>query len=285
MATDAEVRAVLREHGVTVPPRGKLAGKYHEQYEELTYHAGAGDAAADDPWDGPDDDGDVITADIPEAAAPGGGLEEPRAAAGDEQRPRRPGRPRAERSGLRARLFGAPAGKPKSAGKPRPAHPRVPVDRLISRGWSAMGRVTARISVPVSNTFQLQAPVAGMLLDDAVRGTFLDPALQAAARAERAGETVFALGGPPVLVLAIERAQGLEEPHRSLQLAFLVPLLEEALGLWISISGDKMEEAARRAEENAATQAEIRRYMSLIFPQAQVVDEEAAAADMAGAMM
>jgi hypothetical protein len=287
MATDAEVRAVLREHGVTVPPRGRLGQKYHVQYAELTYHDGAAAADPDaDPWDGPDDDGDVITATIPDAVPAPADVEEPAAAAGAEQRPRRPGRSKDGKrgGGFGARLFGTSSGKPKQA--KRPAHARLPTDRMISRVWGGMARMTARLSTPVSNTFQLQGPVAGMLLDDAVRGTFLDPVLQYAARGEKAGETVIALGGPPLLVLAIERAQGLEEPHRSIQLAVLVPMLEEALGMWVTIAGDKMEEAARRAEENAATQAEVQRYLALIFPQAEVVnDEEAAAADMAGAAM
>lgn len=266
MASDADVRAVLREHGEPVPARGKLKPAYHQRYEELTNHAGpdgTDDPDGSDDWDGPDDDGDIITATVPAPPAP----EPDRGPPADETRPKRP---RRKTGGIGGRLFGdkTATAKPKAKVK----HPRVPADRLISRGWGALGRIAATVSAPLSTTFALQQPVAGMVLEDAVRGTFIDPALQFAARAEERGEKVAALAGPPLIVLAIERAQGLPEPARTIRLAILEPMLVETLTLWVNIAGDKMATAAARLEEDRATREEVARYISLIFPRATVED-------------
>lgn len=279
MPDDATVRAVLREHGVAVPARGKLSAEHHRQYEELTHHA----APAGDAWEGADDDADIVAGVVPPAAEPGEADAGP--GVGPEDRPRRP---RRRRPGLGERLrsagsrkAGGSKGKQEKASRPK--HPRVPVDRIISRGWGTLAKLTATVDAPVSRTFQLQAPIAGLVLEDVVRGTVVDKVLQPVARAEERGELVIALAGPPLLVAAIERAQGLEEPARSMRLAILAPMLEESLSLWVRIAGDKMEIAAARLEEDAATREQVQRLIAQIFPQATVQDMPAQ--EPAGAAM
>ena len=281
MPSDADIRAVLREHGVEVTKRGKLGDKHYAEYERITRRQ---QAPADDPepWDGPDDGTDITRAVLPAAAVPGDAEDQDDGTRPQDQpQERRPRRVRKTSPSLVDRLRGA---KPKSGpGKRKTALPRMSTARLISRGWSTMGRLAAPVSGSVSRTFQLQAPVAGLILDDTVKDTFLDPALQVAARAQEKGEKVFGLAGPPLIVAAIEKAQGLEEPQRSLRLAILVPMLEEALTVWVKIAGDKMEEAAAEVQADEATRAEVQRLIMLIFPQATVEQDQEQAHDMAGA--
>lgn len=272
MATDAEIRRVLRKHGVDVTARGKLGAHHHEAYERIQaeLHVSADGA---DSWDGPDDDGDVITATVP-GQAPGEleGQDDEHGEPIAEARPR----VRTGRKGSAARRFAdrvKASGKKQGKGPGRP-RARVPVDRLISRGWGMGARLVAPVSQATARTLMLQAPVAGLVLEDTVKGTAADTVLQVAARAEDAGERVFALAGPPLIVMAIERAQGLEEPARTMRLAILVPMLEEALSMWVRIAGDKMDTAAARMAETQATSEEVQKLIALIFPQAEVVPDD-----------
>jgi hypothetical protein len=276
MPSDADIRAVLREHGIPVTDRGKLGTKYHAEYERI--QAGQAPPNGDDSWAGPDDESDVITATVPGPPGGAGELGDQGDGPGEPVAEARP-RVRAKRAGpsWQERIRKATSkDKPKGRAK---ARPRLPVDRLISRGWGAAARIVAPVSGATSRTLQLQAPVAGMVLEDKVRGTAADTVLQYAARGQEAGETVFALAGPPLIVAAIERAQGMDEPARTMRLAILVPMLEEALGLWCKIAGDKMQEAAVRMAENQAVNEEVQRLIGLIFPQAEVQPDE----EMAGA--
>lgn len=282
MPNDAEVRAVLRRHGVAVTSRGKLGDRHYKAYEDIQRGAAAAADNSADSWDGPDDDGDIIEAVVPPAADNNADEDtQPQ----EQPQERRPRRVRTPGPSIGDRLRGKKTG---SSTRKKTRHARVPVDRLISRGWGTAARLVSPVSQATARTLALQSPVAGLILEDAVKGTVVDTVLQPVARAEERAEKVFALAGPPLLVMAIEHAQGLEEPARQLRLAVLVPMLEEALGLWVKIAGDKVETAAARMEANAATQAEISRLLAIIFPQAEVNDTDMAAdmaADMAGASM
>ena len=272
MPSDADIRAVLREHDIKVPARGKLGPRHRAEYERI--QRGQVPASDGDSWTGPDDDGDIITATVP------GPADDEPSGQGDE-----PGEPVTEtpprvrikraRTGWHERIRNA-TGKPKSGRKPRP---RLPVDRIVSRVWGSAARIVAPVSGATSRTLQLQAPVAGLVLEDKVKGTAADTVLQYAARGQEAGETVFALAGPPILVAAIERAQGMEEPARTMRLTILFPMLEEALSMWCKIAGDKMTEAAARIAETQAISEEVQQLIRLIFPQAEVQPDD----EMAGA--
>jgi len=273
---------VLREHGIAVTARGKLGAHHHEAYEKI--QRGETPGAGDDTWNGPDDGDDVITGHVPGPAA--GSLED-RARADEDGDTVRHDTPQEARPRVRVKQsrqsWSDRVRKATSSSKGRSkakARPRVPVDRLITRGWSTAARFAALVSAPTARTLQLQAPVAGLILEDKARGTAADKVLQIGARAQDAGETVFALAGPPVIVLAIERAQGLPEPQRQIRLALLLPMLEEALTMWVKIGGDKVAEAAERIEADEATRAEVARLIGMIFPQAEVSDPDG---EMAGA--
>jgi hypothetical protein len=103
------------------------------------------------------------------------------------------------------------------------------------------------INVPVARTLALQAPVAGMVLEDTVKDTLIDRILQPVARAGQGGEAAFALLGPPLIVglLTSPRGQALQP--------VLVPALKQSLRSWIKIAGpklEKLEEEEREFEEH-----------------------------------
>lgn len=133
----------------------------------------------------------------------------------------------------------APGKKTTTRGK-KPSKPRVPVDRLISKVWQGLAQMMQPINLPVARVLDVQAPVAGLLLEDIVRNTVVDRVLQPVARIEQGGEMAFALIGPPLLVAAI---QAKPEMH-----VFLVPMLKESLRTWIDVAGPKLEEISKRDE-------------------------------------
>lgn len=121
--------------------------------------------------------------------------------------------------------------------KNKATRPRVPVDRIISRGWEILARVVTPVHMPVGRVLQMQAPVAGALLEDTVKGTLADKVLQPLARAGEGGELIAAMAGPPLLVAALSTPQG-GTPQAQ---AFLVPALKECLRLWIDVAQPKLQ--------------------------------------------
>lgn len=118
--------------------------------------------------------------------------------------------------------------------------PRSSVERLIGRGWEMLARLANPVNPPVGRVLAMQAPVAGMLLDDIVKDTVVDTVLQPIVRAEEKMELAFALIGPPLIVGALT-----VKPEAQ---PVLIPLLKESLVTWLEVAGDKLE-AARKKEE------------------------------------
>lgn len=270
----ADIRAVLREHGHEPPARGKLSQAWLDIYDAI--RAGQDSQPPEGSYDG-----GVTVADFP----PG----EDEADTGEVPAERAPRKPRAKRQPLTERLRAA-RGKPKPKGR---AKPRVPVDRVVGMVWEALGRMFTPLSPPTGRCLQLQAPVAGLILEDVVKGTVADRVLQPLARAEEKGKKVLAVAAPPMLVLAIEQAQALPDPQRMAREAFLVPMLLESLTLWDDVAGEKIEAQMARDAERGPARERAQRIMAMIFapptpagsPGTSPEDETAARAqaDMAGA--
>lgn len=123
----------------------------------------------------------------------------------------------------------------------KPVKPRVSVERVVSGGWRLLAQIARPINLPVARVLDVQAPVAGLLLEDVVRNTLVDRVLQPIARAAQGGEIAFALMGPPLLVAAI---QGKPE-----MAPVLVPMLKESLRTWIDVAGPKLEELAAKDQK------------------------------------
>jgi len=101
-----------------------------------------------------------------------------------------------------------------------------------------LAQLAQPINLPVARVLDVQAPIAGLLLEDMVKNTIVDRFLQPLARIESGGEVAFALMGPPLLVAAIQA-----KPEMQM---ILVPLLKESLRTWIDVAGPKLEEVAKR---------------------------------------
>lgn len=137
----------------------------------------------------------------------------------------------------------APA-KTKAPRGRKPLKARVGVDKLIALAWRGLAQAAAPINLPVARVLDMQAPVAGLILEDTIKGTIVDRILQPLARAEQGGEAAFALIGPPLLVGVMT-----SKPEMA---PMLVPMLKESLRRWIDIAGPKLEEIEKKDEEFAA---------------------------------
>lgn len=128
--------------------------------------------------------------------------------------------------------------KPPAAITDAPAGKRRSLERWCDRGWRIVARLAGAPETPTGRIMDLQAPVAGMILDDMAKGTVVDKLAQPLARfAESSGEA-WGLVGPPVLVYAIERIG---------PAPVLVEALRDSLKEWIAVAGPAM--ARQRARE------------------------------------
>ncbi len=154
-------------------------------------------------------------------------------------------------------------------GKTTVKRSRTSVEGLISAVWGIGARIVQPVAWPVSNVLTLQSPVAGAILEDAIKNTVVDTVLQPFARFGQGSQVAFALLGPPVLV-GIATANPNSQP-------IVEPLLREALRTWLMVAGPKMIE---RAEKEAEFQAEygqtIDQMIKAIFtpPAGMVLPEE-----------
>ena len=251
-----DIRDWAAERGIELAAKGRIPNKIREEYEaDLNGHAGGGEEpmlivpdGPEPPVDGPDP--------MPAPAAP---VEE-----------RKPVRPRRERKSLLQR-------KPADGTKKR--WPRVSVENLISSGWALGAMALARNpnALPVARMLSYQSPIAGVIVDDMVKGTAVDRLLQPLARAGERGEKAVALIGPPLIV-------GMITAHPEWYPA-LKPMLKMSLMSWMSICGPAMEKVQRRAAQaggpGEVTDAELESIIAGVFadldvPTAPSPDEEAA---------
>lgn len=241
-AGPAEVRARLRAEGIEVPDRGRISADHRAEYERLLAmdHDPAEDLA----------DAPATAAGLPPEAPPAEAPEAPR-----EVVPRRPKSKPARGLAERVRAAGGGRSRGKAAGgkartrPPRTAHPRVSVAGLIGWAWGAGARAAAPVSGYLSQCLAMQAPVAGLVLEDQVRGTVVDRALQPLARGQARLEGAAALFVLPMAVAALEATEGYQEPKRSMRRAFLVPLAVEGAVMWVRVAGPKVEQIMAEQRE------------------------------------
>jgi hypothetical protein len=185
-ASATDVRRWAQEEGYEVQSVGRLPTEITDAYERA-HGAAAGVTEADfppAPPGGDDDDG---------AAAPRGG------AGGRRGRERR-GRPR--RGGARARgMSWRQAFKSFGSGGGRRGA-RSSLADWAEETWTDLAWLAQPLP-PLSRVLQVQAPYAGVVFDDAVRGTPVDALLQPLARYSGSLRALNGLIGPPVMVAAI----------------------------------------------------------------------------------
>jgi hypothetical protein len=235
MATTAEKRAWLREQGYNPSVKGALGDELEAAYAAA--HPGTnGDTPPLDLDGDPDEGFDVSAADDPPEDT-------------GETPPRRPRRGASKPAGKTGRSL---PWRRKPGAKAKPKHARVPVDEVISGGWRLLARL-ARPVPPLERTLKVQSPVAGLLLEDTVKGTIVDTVLQPIARLQTQGKAVAALAGPPLLVTAgtlhLQRAAAAGEQPNAMVMSVIHEALRESLMLWMEVAGPKFEQALARERD------------------------------------
>lgn len=244
MPTANEIREWAHEAGLAVGDRGNIPGDIREQYDlaHPSANGATGTNGAAGP-DYPDDDFESAFVDPPDD----GQFDESALA---ETAPRRPKASTTRKSATRAGKHFWQRGGAQAKG--RKGKPRVSTEDLLGSLWRGAAKLASPLP-PLQRTLRIQAPVAGLLLEDAVKGTAADLMLQPFARLAGQGKVVSALLGPPVIVTALsvhaqQRAAAGEEPN-PVFVSVGIEALRSSLMTWCEIAGPKFEVALRREQE------------------------------------
>jgi hypothetical protein len=128
--------------------------------------------------------------------------------------------------------------------KERPARPRgrrKSLEDIGSFAWLGLASVADQIGGgPVARCLAFQAPVAGAILEDSLKGTMADRVLQPFARMAQGGGDLGALIMPPILIAAIQQKP---ELYPKMQ-----PMLIAALRRYFKIAGPKLKQMAEEEE-------------------------------------
>ncbi|MFC8719752.1 hypothetical protein [Kitasatospora sp. NPDC057198] len=217
MTTDREIRQWAREAGHDVPVRGRL----NEEFREL-YAAAHPDAVmTDNP-----------SLSVIDGGAEGPGVRPPEPLDTGEVAPTPP-------PGLAGKLLG---GGRRSGSGMRPPKKRVSLEELAAGAWGLLGTAAGQQGLmPTARVLQMQAPIAGAILEDTLRDTLADKVLQPLARGQQTAGEVFSLIGPPVIVTAISM-----NPARA---PMLLPMLKGMMRQWVLLAGPRLKAKAKREEK------------------------------------
>ena len=286
MASTTDVRAWARAEGIEVSDRGKLKDELHERYAA----AHPDDDEADLPGDydqGVTADDFVITADEPPGPYPlqlppdepaAAADEEPpaREAVGhpDERQPRRVGKRKgAAAKTFRERVWG---GDHKPA-RPAKKHPRMSLrglaeDAFLDAAWTFQGLP------PLEKILYLQAPLAGQVVEDTVRGTVVDTLLQPIARADQKFKSVEALLAPAwvaaIMVKGRKDATGDYSPETKLMFS---GLRHSLLSMSRVVDNFDFEQQRQKAEELRTASGQIDAVIAYLFEMPEPTEEQLAA--------
>jgi Lsr2 len=218
MSEMQDIRMWARRNGYPVAERGRLPGEVIEAY-----------AGRDE------DDGSTDEPMLMQPATGNGAAPEPEPRVAD----RPPIEPPKPRGGLFARKP-QPPGRAKGGPRPRPG--RVSIENVLSTGWGIFAMALARRpeAIPVARVMDMQAPVAGLLGEELLKGTLIDRLLQPLARGGAKAEMAVALVGPP-LIVGIMTAQPGTFP-------VLRPMLKMSMMTWMEVAEPQMRKVQKRAE-------------------------------------
>ena len=226
MTTDAKIRAWAKDAGVDVPSRGKVPDAVRAQFADAH----------------PDTDNPGLS---PDGPPPEHGY-----AAAEPM----PTRPQTAPQGHPDEVAPTPPpgrvrfGRPKGAGvvKTRREHKRVSLESLASGAWGLLGQMAqSRGLVPTGRALVMQAPVAGMILEDTLRGTVIDRIAQPLARGGEAAKELGALIGVPVLVTMVALKPETQD--------IAVPMLRNLMREWAIVAGPRIK-AREKREKRAMEQ-------------------------------
>jgi len=260
------VREWARGNGYEVSVKGAIPGNIQAAYDAA--HPAANGATGPDY---PDDDFESAFADMPDEDM-------------KETAPKAP-----PKSGSRTSAGSKSGGarsffRKKTGGAKAKKAPRVSTEDLLGSVWRGLAKMATPLP-PLHRTLRVQAPVAGLLLEDAVKGTMADAVLQPLARWMNQGKVVSALLGPPVLVTAIsvhmqQAVQQNREPH-PLFMSVSTEALRGSLMTWMDVAGPKFELALRREKEfEEKYGSSVDDFIQMLFaPPANPADEAAVKAE------
>lgn len=241
-ASSSDIREWLREQGRDMPANGRLKQADRDAYAAA--HDGA--APPDDDVSYPGDDDEAVS----DSAGTG------------EQAPRTTRR--TARSAASGWLGGRRKAKTGKGSKTRRVFARVPLNRLIEHSWSDMAWA-AQGMPPMARLLEAQAPLAGVVFEDALRDTAVDKLLQPAARLEEKLDATYGMLAPPFYVLAAMQTAPLpgHEPSVAHKAAFVG--LRHSLLVMARIGGDSLEAVERRGRENQQRTADVDRFIRYLF--------------------
>jgi hypothetical protein len=237
-ATATEVRSWARAKGYQVESRGAVPVHVREAYE--ADHPGENGSADPPRPDYPDDEFETLFVDPPDTG-PDEAFDESAMA---EERPRS-----CSSTAAGKRRFWQRGTPDPGKGKKKP---RVSTEDLLGSLWRGAAKLATPLP-PLNRTLRIQAPVAGMLLEDAVKGTAADTFLQPFARLAGQGKIVSARVGPPVIVTALmmhvqqRAAQGMEP--NPMMISVGTEALRSSLMTWCEITEGKIQVALAREKE------------------------------------
>jgi hypothetical protein len=242
MASAEEMRTWALDQGMEIGTKGRVPAAVREAYnvahpdpDSSISHLPGRETSSPDYPDGMTDD-DFSD---PSGPPPDGADSLAETKPGPTSRPRRS-------------FPGLAKGKAKPKAKAKHRGPRLPVDEAVAGCWGTLANLAKPIP-PLHRTLAYQAPVAGLLLEDEVRGTVVDRALQPLARLQQHGDTVVALAGLPVLVTAItlhvQRAIATGTEPNPVFMALAGGALRQAVMTMMKVAGPKFVIAAEREAE------------------------------------
>lgn len=258
MTTNTDVRAWLREEGHAVGDRGAIPAELRTLYDDAHRPVIPGQVI------GPDDAG-VSDDDFPAAAdrqapplAPPAGP--PPAADTGERRPRPV---RGSRKVKWPKIFGRKKRRGRAA---RERIPRTPLGDWAEETWLDLAWLAQPLP-PLSMLLELQAPYAGVVLDEHVQGTVIDDVLQPVARYSGAFRALNGLVGPPVCVLMVCLEGGRDEQTGELdgRTKMMIGMLRYSLMQMVKTSDVSAEQVQERTESLAVRSRIVDMMVNRIF--------------------
>lgn len=143
-----------------------------------------------------------------------------------------------------------------SKDKPARGGRRVSAADLLALGWGGLGSLMqSNGHIPTGRMVQFQAPVAGEILDDVAAGTALDKiVLQRLVGAKGTLDKLYAILGPPVYTLQLERAFAEGNEGKA---AYLESMLKGCIRESLPIMLPAMKRAKAKEEKSNADMAEL----------------------------
>lgn len=301
MSSTTDVRKWLREQpdlAGDVPARGPIPADQRARYDQA--HAAPGVNAPDlSELAAGDDDAEWDQGGTDDLSAANGAVP-----VSEGERPPRPVKPPRAGEKIRRRFWQGKQRTGGQGGTKKPRKARVSLVDFIEDTWSDLAWMAAPLP-PLQRLLYVQATYAGVVVEQAVKGTIVDAALQPAARSATAIRAVNGVFGPPVFTAAImARGQRTEQqrpvvdqdgrpvldPETGEQASMTVldfdqPTKVMFMGLRYSllqmtrVADTQLKQVQERAEERRDRGREVDKMIAWIFGMPPPPDDEPASAE------